>query len=558
VRYSIFIVLLAAALTCAVGLGRPALTDSDEAFYAEAGREMRESGDLLTPRFNYTNRFQKPVLYYWGVTASYAVLGVTEAAARLPAALSGIALAWLAWFCGRRWFDDATGLVAGLVAATSLGPAVMARLALPDLPLALLISLAIVAGIEAALVPERPRPWLMALAGAAAGAAFLMKGPVGIALPGLVLAALVVIERRWSALAPGPIALAIAAAVLIGTPWYVAMTQVHGRAYLEGFFVGDNLERFATDRFNDPRPVWFYLPILLAGAFPWSPFIALWVSPLWQTIRSRARPDPVHVRLLVWGAVPLLVFTVSVGKQPRYILPVLLPLAVAIGATVQRRIRVGAAPPGGLFRICGVVGSVLLAALGVVLALLPPEPLGVAQGVLVAGGLLAALAGVGAAATAIWRPEWIPGSLSAAAVVLLLAAQYGLLSAPGPDRVQDVAATVRASLQPGTAWTTHGVFVRNLVFYVGAREDGPFDDTALVEWLAIERPALVVLKEQDLERIAPRVTVPLYRLASWRYFNVAGIRAGLLLDRNPTRRVRSVVLVSNRPPTPGPAMMRVP
>ena len=146
---------------------------------------MRESGDLLTPRFNYANRFQKPVLYYWAVTASYAALGVTEASARLPAALSGIALALLAWICGRRWFGETTGHVAGLVAATSLGPAVMARLALPDLPLALFISLAIVIGIEAALVPERPRPWLMALAGAAAGAAFLTKGPVGIALPGL-------------------------------------------------------------------------------------------------------------------------------------------------------------------------------------------------------------------------------------------------------------------------------------------------------------------------------------------------------------------------------------
>src|SRR5689334_16014941 len=202
VRYSILLVLLAAALTCAAGLGRPAITDSDEAFYAEAGREMHESGDLLTPRFNYANRFQKPVLYYWAVTASYTLLGVTETAARLPAALSGIGIACLAWLCGRRWFDEATGRVAGLVAATSLGPAVIARLALPDLPLALLISLSIVAGIEAALVPPRPRPWLMALSGAAAGAAFLTKGPVGLVLPGLVLATLVVVERRWSALAP--------------------------------------------------------------------------------------------------------------------------------------------------------------------------------------------------------------------------------------------------------------------------------------------------------------------------------------------------------------------
>jgi hypothetical protein len=251
-------------------------------------------------------------------------------------------------------------------------------------------------------------------------------------------------------------------------------------------------------------------------------------------------------------------FTISIGKQPRYILPVLLPLAVAVAASVQRRIGAGAPSPSGLFRTCGTVASVLIALLGLVLALLPPEPLGVARVVLVAGGSLAAMAGLCAAAVAIWRPRWLPNALSAAAMVLLLAAQCGLLSAPGPDRVQDVAASVRSSLQPGTAWTTYEVFVRNLVFYVGQREDGPFDATGLVQWLEVDRPALVVLKEQDLERIAPHVKVPLYRLASWRYFNVAGIRAGLLLDRNPTRRVRTVVLVSNRPPVPGPAMMRVP
>ena len=61
-RRSLALILLVAGLTCVAGLGRPAITDSDEAFYAEAGREMVESGDYLTPRYNYANRFQKPVL----------------------------------------------------------------------------------------------------------------------------------------------------------------------------------------------------------------------------------------------------------------------------------------------------------------------------------------------------------------------------------------------------------------------------------------------------------------------------------------------------------------
>ena len=65
-------------LTFFLGLGRPAITDSDEGFYAEAAREMVESGDWLTPHFNYSDRWQKPVLYYWLTAATYLVAGPTE------------------------------------------------------------------------------------------------------------------------------------------------------------------------------------------------------------------------------------------------------------------------------------------------------------------------------------------------------------------------------------------------------------------------------------------------------------------------------------------------
>ena len=78
-----FLLLLIAFLTFFVGLGCPAVTDSDEAFYAEAAREMVETGDWLTPHFNYTDRWQKPVLYYWLTAATYLVTGPTELGARL-------------------------------------------------------------------------------------------------------------------------------------------------------------------------------------------------------------------------------------------------------------------------------------------------------------------------------------------------------------------------------------------------------------------------------------------------------------------------------------------
>ena len=73
VRRSLAPLLVLAGQTFLVGLGGPAITDADEAFYAEAAREMVESGDWLTPHYDYEPRFQKPVLYYWATAATFLV-----------------------------------------------------------------------------------------------------------------------------------------------------------------------------------------------------------------------------------------------------------------------------------------------------------------------------------------------------------------------------------------------------------------------------------------------------------------------------------------------------
>ncbi len=177
------------------------MTDSDEAFYAEAAREMVESGDWLTPYYDYEPRFQKPILYYWLTAATFVVTGPGEAPARLWSALSGVALVFVTAGLARRWYDDDTALLAGAVVATSFGYVALGRMSLPDLPLALFVT----ATIGAALVAigdrvPRPRGWLVGAAVAAA-LGFLMKGPLAVVLPVIVVAPIVAIERRASRLA---------------------------------------------------------------------------------------------------------------------------------------------------------------------------------------------------------------------------------------------------------------------------------------------------------------------------------------------------------------------
>ncbi|MSO46013.1 MAG: phospholipid carrier-dependent glycosyltransferase, partial [Acidobacteria bacterium] len=178
-RRSVLTLTLICSFTFFLGLGRAAISDSDEGFYAEAAREMVEGGDWLTPHFNYEERWQKPILYYWLTAATYVVAGPSEWAARWWSALAGLGLVLITWAAARRLTarEDVAWL-AGAIAATSYGYVAMARLALPDLPLTFFITLAIWSALE--------RRWTMT--GIAVGLGFLTKGPVALVVPGIVLA----------------------------------------------------------------------------------------------------------------------------------------------------------------------------------------------------------------------------------------------------------------------------------------------------------------------------------------------------------------------------------
>src|SRR5258705_9765259 len=167
---SVLTLLLLSLVTFFLGLGRQAITDSDEAFYAEAAREMVEGNDWLTPHFNYEERWQKPILYYWFTAAAFAGTGVTEFIARFGSALSGVGLVLLTWATARRLTANEHGAwIAGAIAATCFGYFMMARAALPDLPLAFFMTATTWCAMRAIERAERaPAAWA-ALAGLAAG-----------------------------------------------------------------------------------------------------------------------------------------------------------------------------------------------------------------------------------------------------------------------------------------------------------------------------------------------------------------------------------------------------
>jgi 4-amino-4-deoxy-L-arabinose transferase-like glycosyltransferase len=548
--------VLLASLSFGAGLGRGAITDADEAFYAESAREMVESGDWLTPRYNYDPRFQKPAFYYWLVAATYVATGPNEFAARVWSALAGIGLVLVIAAAGRRWFDDETGFVAGAIGATNFGYFALARMALPDLPLTFFITLAIYAALVAMLDRERhPRRWLL-LAAAAAAFGFLTKGPVAIVIPAIVVAPIVLLERRSTNLAIRDFVIALVLFLVIALPWYVAMWVEHGTAYLAGFFLGDNYERFATTRFNDPRPWWFYLPVLAGGLLPWTPLTVVWLAPLKRFVNRRGDIGTVDLRLLMWALLPLMFFTLSIGKQPRYVLPVLPPLALLLAGSIIERTRDWRSLDGARVRsrrsTAVVFGSALAGVFLITLAYLifrvrilfvdVDDTLSLAaSAVIAAAGALVVIV----SSTSAWRLA--PGVLALAAGVTFAVLPYGVLSAPRDSSVARMAELVKTSNAQQGPVGTYGALVRNLIFYTGMRHIDVVNDDHLAQFVAASPSALLLLPRTDLERLEAAGRYRFERLGELRYFDEGQIKVRTLLAPNPAEDLRTIVLARINP-----------
>ena len=555
-RRAVVTLLLLSSLTFLLGLGRQAITDSDEGFYAEAAREMVENGDWLTPHFNYEERWQKPILYYWFTAAAFAGTDVTEFMARFGSALSGIGLVLLTWNAARRLTGDERGAwIAGAIAATCYGYFAMARFALPDLPLALFITGTIWSAIRATDRAEPiPASWA-AIAGLSAGLGFLTKGPLAVVIPAIVLVPIWWRERREAAglrrpaLRMSHVALAALLFVLSALPWYVAMWIKHGTPYLQSFFVADNLERFATTRYNDVRAVWYYVPILLGGLMPWTAFLLVlpW-RPLRDIWRRKRRLTDLEWRLLIWTAAPLLLFTVSIGKQPRYILPLLPPIAMMLGAGISNRLEAAGTSAARreltIATLMTAAGFVLMAALVYRARVLfvSAYPALTRAGIALVSGAAVALAI--AALSRAWR--WVPAVMAVSAVMLLLTVEYGAFAGRRPEAVEEIAALIHANRFGGEPIGEYGAFVRNLPFYTRIRQLQIIDDKGAIAFLRSNERVFLVLPRADFERLKTVSGVPLKTIGQVTYWNTAGVRLRTLLAPLPEQDLDTVVLVSNR------------
>ena len=555
------------AVTFFLGLGNGAIADSDEAFYAEAARQMVMTGDWLTPHYNDTVRFQKPVLMYWLIGAGYLLTGVNEAAARFPSAFAGLLLVLLTFTIGRRWYNASTGFLAGSIVATTFGTSAIAWQALPDLPVTVLIVFAtwsllralswnpIDAGDrEAVNSDSHRRTWLLAAA-ASTALACLAKGPIGIVLPLMVALPLAYWKRanpgvvrpgsgRSIGLRPILPVIAILLFLVLASPWFLVMAYQHGPSYLLYFFVGENFARFTTEEFNQTRPLWFYLPVLAGGLLPWTPFTLLWIPDLIKALKARTLPSPTSLRLVVWAAAPLLFYTLSIGKQPRYILPALAPLAILLARSIQRQL---SAQPTLLMRASVALVATFWLTLGLLFFRASPilELLGSTYPWLT--GLVLIGAGMAVAISPIFVSlnRVIP-AITAASAVILLVLHTQLFSTYRPAPVEQVSAVISKHWQSEYRLGTYRAFGRNQVFYSGHPRHELFTTEQVSAFLETTTPVLCILPERDWVGLRPRVQQLGRPIDQITYIDRAGLRIRDLLQPDPKNILQNVLVVTNR------------
>lgn len=332
-------------------LGMVSLFDVDEAVFAEATREMVETGNWLTPQYNYTNRYDKPILFYWLMAIAYKVFGIGELQARFMSALFGTILVIALFYFTKKAVGRNWGLLTSLIAATSLEVIVYSRSAVTDITLTFFITMSLLCFYMGFNSPTRGKAGFPLLRNTATGSgggkswylgfyiftalAVLTKGPIGIVTPGLTAITFTLITGTFKrTLKEMKLLYGITLFIIIAVPWYALEIGVNGWEYINAFFVKHNLRRYTGVISGHGGPIYYFLPVLLLGFFPWSPFLpyAIYKYTPWR-IRNITLTSGQQFFLFasVWFTVTFIFFSLSRTKLPNYILLLFPALAIMAG-----------------------------------------------------------------------------------------------------------------------------------------------------------------------------------------------------------------------------------
>jgi 4-amino-4-deoxy-L-arabinose transferase-like glycosyltransferase len=531
------------------GLGRTRLWDPDEPRFAAASSHMLTHGGYLDPVFNDEPRWEKPILLYWFQVASFRVFGVSEWAARLPAALAGVACVLLLYVLGRDLISARAGLIAAGLWLSVYRFAVTARQGLTDVPVLAFLLLAMVGFSRASgMVAGRPRSSAQSSRAAycgwlAVGLGVLTKGPIGL-FPCVIVTGWILISREWSLFRTLRFGAGAMVAGLVALPWYAYAVAANGSAFLDVHVGRELVARAVSPEFGGSRrgPL-FYLGIVHGEIAPWTVLAGCAIA--WVVARRR-NFTPAERRTFqligAWVLTVFALFSIARFKLPHYVLPAYPPLLLLTGAFVEgarpgtrwRRLLRGTLAATALMLVAGVAVLAWLKA-----AVLPDAPANT--------GILAALAlAMAWGCVAAWRDRIDAALILTAMPAALL---YTFIAAGWGD-------DIRSHFQPAQA-LAHVVAERadesaplgmlgawpSIVYYTGRHVTVLPDVFSAARWLATPGSHLLVLREDEAGRL--QAAVPEWRCAVLARHPMFAPRLKHILDGRAMRPVDNLVLLGD-------------
>jgi len=318
------------------------LTDTTEARYGEIARIMAETGDFITPWFDYGVPFWgKPPLSFWTEAIAFKLFGVTEFAARLPSWLATLTTTWLIYTTLQTFAQRHQAIMGAAIYSTMILTYVMSGAVLTDPFLTLGTTLALVSFLLTLNSPLSNWRWYFFI-GLAIG--LLSKGPLALVLTGTPIFIWLVWQRQWHQLRHLPWFRGTLLTAILTLPWYIA-AELKTPGFINYFIVGEHFLRFIDsgwqgDLYGSAHKqahgvIWIHW---LVATLPWGIIALYHIIKHWFIKRSTGlgQLDNMQRLLLLAALFPGMFFTLSGNILWTYQLPALAPLALLMALIIYK------------------------------------------------------------------------------------------------------------------------------------------------------------------------------------------------------------------------------
>ena len=346
-----YIIVVLSIVVYSSNLGGFSIYILDEAKNASCAMEMMQRHDLIVPTFNGKLRTDKPPLHYYFMIASYKAFGVTPFAARFFSAVAGMFLFVLTYLNVKKLTRESVAFYTSLVLLSSLQLAIQFHLAVPDPYLIFLLCVGLFSLFNG-LQGDHRQFYLFYVAIALA---FLTKGLVAIVLPGLIVLIYLILKKEigWSLIRRLKIIEGVVIFCVVALPWYVAVGMATDGAWLKGFFIEHNLDRYTSTMEGHRGFPLAPFVIMVAALLPFSVFV---VQSVRHSVQSK---NSFLLFCLVVCVVFGVFFSFSQTILPSYPAPAVPFLAIVMGYYLDYWVRnFQVLPRAGLW-IGGIINIVI-------------------------------------------------------------------------------------------------------------------------------------------------------------------------------------------------------